>query len=463
LNTLQVPRAVQEKLFDQTLSPEKINSLPLEELHSILLSCGLSDAPPARSVAEALHSLSSPDSLSISVDDSESTFDQTLVDALTQLGVPKDIQERLFAAGLALATVTQFADSARLLTCGLIEAPPASVVAQALMHFQPLPELDPSICITDSSKLKFRAGASLASGATAKVRLADLTDDRGTRPVVCKEYHESFIISSRQQIMREIDICQRINSPRFPRFEKVFMPSVHEITILMEPCDFSLDRYLKELGHSLPPIEKLRLFIEIAEGLEILHQNEILHRDVKPANILLKWEGGRYYVKLTDFGASRSMAAGAVPTFGAVGTAGYMAPELFAVQRYQLTSAIDIFAFAMTMLEILNPGYSFRTDPAAQIPANLRGHEHLIISHLNLKWTELITKSSPVWRPAIPVDDLSLAMAPLIQECWDAESKRRPSARMIRLFCESVKNNPHVIQPVDASSSTPADPLSKRL
>jgi serine/threonine protein kinase len=295
----------------------------------------------------------------------------------------------------------------------------------------------------------------LASGATARVRLADLTDKNGTRLVACKDYNESFIGTSKQQIMREIHICRTINSPRFPRFEKVYIPNEREIAILMEPCDFSLHHFLNKNRHQISAAEQLRFISEIAEGLEILHQYDILHRDVKPANILLKWEHDRYYVKLTDFGAARSMAAGAIPTIGPVGTAGFMAPELFGANRYQLKPAVDIFGFAMTIMEIL--GYSFSQDQAADIPDDIRSHSDMTNAHLLMKWRELITRPNPTspskWRPEIPGDELSLALASLIQECWDVDPQRRPSARMINIFCESLLTNARFITPASSSNS----------
>jgi serine/threonine protein kinase len=244
----------------------------------------------------------------------------------------------------------------------------------------------------------------------------------------------------------------------------------------MEYCDCSLRSYLNKVGSQLPSGEQLRIGTEIAEGLQILHQHEIIHRDLKADNVLLKIEAGQYCVKLTDFGTARSMTTGAIATIGSVGTPGFMAPELFEDRGYHLSPAIDIFSWAMTMLEILDPTYVFARDPAAGgIPAELQKlNPQEFARRLLVRWQELITRPKQQqqqeqysasahgtaassedtvtetmgrWRPELPDDPLSEALRPLINECWHAKPRRRPSARLIRIFLEAMTNNPAVNPP----------------
>jgi serine/threonine protein kinase len=164
----------------------------------------------------------------------------------------------------------------------------------------------------------------------------------------------------------------------------------------------------------MSPEEKLRIILEIAAALSILHKQQILHRDLKASNILLT---GNLEVKLADFGFSRAFDEATVG-MSLVGTPGWMAPELFSATGYALSPAVDMFAFAMTIFEILDPAFVF------QFTAD--------------SWKTSITQRKPKWRPAIPPDALSQALAPLLKECWHANPARRPSAHFVHIFCQQL-------------------------
>jgi serine/threonine protein kinase len=210
-------------------------------------------------------------------------------------------------------------------------------------------------------------------------------------------------------------------------------PSPHDLWFIMEHCDQSLRRYLDTKGSPMAPEEKLRLIMEIAAALKILHQQQILHRDLKASNVLLT---DKLQVKLADFGFSRAFDD-ATMGMSLVGTPGWMAPELFSDTGYSLSPAVDIFAFAMTIFEILDPAYvcRFSTD----------------------SWKTEITKRKPKWRPALPPDSLSQAIAPLLKECWHANPLRRPSAQFIDTFCQQLQKSLPQAGP-SSSSAGPALP-----
>ena len=86
---------------------------------------------------------------------------------------------------------------------------------------------------------------------------------------------------------------------------------------------------LSAKGQQLTLIEKMSIMAQVAEGLHHAHQNGIVHRDVKPANIMVLSDGS---VKIMDFGIARllSQTGTRLTRDGAmIGTVSYMAPEQF--------------------------------------------------------------------------------------------------------------------------------------
>lgn len=112
--------------------------------------------------------------------------------------------------------------------------------------------------------------------------------------------------------------------------------------IVTELARTSLDHYT---GARRSPAVALSIFRDVAEGLAYAHEQGLIHRDIKPGNILLY--GGRR-AKLGDFGTAR-LAPNATRMLTEVGTFGYMAPE----QAYgRPRFASDVFSLALTGYEM---------------------------------------------------------------------------------------------------------------
>jgi serine/threonine-protein kinase len=109
---------------------------------------------------------------------------------------------------------------------------------------------------------------------------------------------------------------------------------------------FNLQRYLARTG-PLEPSEVVPLARAIADGLGAAHAHGVIHRDVKPGNVLLGLDGS---VKVTDFGIAGRLAgdSGPQPVFG---TPGYLPPE--ALQGQTQGAPGDLFALGVIMYEAL--------------------------------------------------------------------------------------------------------------
>nr|WP_273400639.1 serine/threonine-protein kinase [Bifidobacterium indicum] len=117
--------------------------------------------------------------------------------------------------------------------------------------------------------------------------------------------------------------------------------------LIMEyvPSDSLADIY-RSRG-SLEPTELLPILIQTARGLYVAHSHGVIHRDVKPANIMVSETGE---VKITDFGVSYSTNQGQITQDGmVVGTAQYISPEQ--AQGLQATPQSDIYSLGVVAYE----------------------------------------------------------------------------------------------------------------
>ncbi|XP_071681890.1 cysteine-rich receptor-like protein kinase 10 [Lolium perenne] len=115
----------------------------------------------------------------------------------------------------------------------------------------------------------------------------------------------------------------------------------------------SLLEYITGTSHGLPWRNRYQIIKGICEGLHYLHRKNIVHLDLKPANILL---GDNWVPKITDFGISRcfdDMQSQFITRIG--GTNGYLAPESFnhTEVTYRHSYRLDIYSLGVVIIEIL--------------------------------------------------------------------------------------------------------------
>ena len=117
--------------------------------------------------------------------------------------------------------------------------------------------------------------------------------------------------------------------------------------IVMELVEgITLKEYIQEKGR-LKSDEAINIAIQIAQGLEVAHQNHTIHRDIKPQNIIVSKNGG---IKVTDFGIARAASSNTM-TANAMGSVHYISPEQarggFSDERS------DIYSLGITMYEMV--------------------------------------------------------------------------------------------------------------
>jgi serine/threonine protein kinase len=189
----------------------------------------------------------------------------------------------------------------------------------------------------------------IGKGATAEVYRAK--DEYLGRQVALKIIPRREEIEER--IKREIKTTALLNHPNIVTLYDFLVSDRSYIVVLEHVEGVSLRSMLAKRGR-LPYSKVLYISIQIASALEAAHSKELIHKDIKPENILITKEGK---VKIADFGIASLIVR--KKEFRASGTLGYMSPEQI-TGRY-IDETTDIFAVGVLMYELLtgkNPFYA---------------------------------------------------------------------------------------------------------
>jgi len=124
----------------------------------------------------------------------------------------------------------------------------------------------------------------------------------------------------------------------------------------------SLEQRLQEHG-PFPPADVVPIIRDVADGLDALHERGLVHRDVKPSNILLGRDGR---ARLADFGLAKGPGYTVLTNVGrSVGTPDYMAPEM--ITGAPVTGACDIYGLGCVVFKAITGGPVFAYDSVLQV------------------------------------------------------------------------------------------------
>jgi serine/threonine-protein kinase len=245
-------------------------------------------------------------------------------------------------------------------------------------------------------------------------------DERLQRRVAIKVLPPELAFSSeiRARFTREAQTAARLSHPHIVPIHDVGEGQgiVYFVMGLIE--GESLAARIKRRGR-VPAEETRRIMRETADALSAAHAVSVIHRDIKPDNILL--EGTRGRVVVTDFGIAKALSAtsGATLTSAgmAIGTPAYMSPEQAAGER-EIDGRSDLYSLGIVAYQML----------AGELPFNAPTVAGILMKQ--------ITETAPLLHekyPDVP-EDLSLAVA----RCLEKDPENRwPSADALRRSLES--------------------------
>ncbi|XP_062183894.1 MAP3K epsilon protein kinase 1-like isoform X2 [Phragmites australis] len=205
-------------------------------------------------------------------------------------------------------------------------------------------------------------------------------------------------------IMQEIDLLKNLNHKNIVKYLGSLKTKSHLHIILEYVENGSLANIIKPNKFGPFPESLVAVYIaQVLEGLVYLHEQGVIHRDIKGANILTTKEG---LVKLADFGVATKLTEADINTHSVVGTPYWMAPEV--IEMSGVCAASDIWSVGCTVIELLTcapPYYDLQPMPAL----------FRIVQDVH---------------PPIP-EGLSPEITDFLRQCFQKDSMQRPDAKTL--------------------------------
>jgi len=169
-------------------------------------------------------------------------------------------------------------------------------------------------------------------------------------------------VKLRGKALREAEVLKKLSHPNIVKLEGMVESEDNGTSLYIELLNQNLWDFVQEKGKKILGYKIfLQIALQIASGLDYLHNNQIVHHDIKPHNILVN---DTYTAKLCDFGSASILPFGEFLQDGlGKGTTPYCAPEIFQLQKYD--HKIDVYSFGVVMWFLLTGRAPFDDIPSS--------------------------------------------------------------------------------------------------
>ncbi len=314
-----------------------------------------------------------------------------------------------------------------------------------------LPPAPRSLTPGDVVDNKYRIERLLGEGGMGVVYLA--LDQNTSTHVVVKAIRGELAHDAdlRDRVMAEGRALAQIDHPNVVRLNAIVIERGVELYLIMQYIEGqSLDRLIEQHAQAQRPLpfgQALHIFRQVVAGVGAAHREGVVHRDIKPGNVLLRAKDG--VAKVTDFGIAKmedDAKAGKGKTRGIIGSLWYMAPEQVTGRR-DLDKRVDLYALGILFYEML----------LGRVPFDAPSDYELMKMHV-----EAPLPSACAARPELPywVDTL------LQRACAKDRQQRFGSCDELMAMLDQVAPEPRgtgllsVVNPAPAATTIPQGPLS---
>lgn len=232
--------------------------------------------------------------------------------------------------------------------------------------------------------------------------------------VALKFFHTTDA-ATKYNITNEIKRVIRLSHPNIVKFygiESLTNTDIHgqeehiQIGIMELAVEGQINSYFRH--HRPDKNMMIHVLTGILEGLKYLHSQGIIHRDIKPQNILLGRDNNHNLIpKIADFGISKTVDSGNTSASMLLGTVEYMAPEQFSPEKYGINKKIsfnvDVWAFGVMVYNLIKGEFIFGGKSAETSPGEII-NKIVHLENINQKLSEIEEPFRQLIRTCLVVD-----------------------------------------------------------
>ncbi len=210
----------------------------------------------------------------------------------------------------------------------------------------------------------YRLVEAVAMGAAGTVFRAERISDGQVCAVKVLHHWLLGVTDALERFAKESRLQRKLKHPNIVAlFDVVVEDDVNAIVMEYVPGP-TLTKFLESGACPSDPVARVEMFLPVLAAMEVAHRNKVIHRDIKPDNILVLDDGVRPVLKVTDFGLARNERLSTMTMPGVtMGTARYMSPEQFVDARLA-DRRTDIYAIGCCLYEMLTgqPMFDYEAD-----------------------------------------------------------------------------------------------------